>query len=230
MARPIIGHIKMKNIRSVLSLYFIAGTQDCRHLAGDPATNLLSVLQQALQAGVTCFQFRDKGEGSLQAHPAHQQAIAIQCRDLCRRYQVPFIVNDDVELALAVEADGIHVGQSDTDIQSILARTAKKLILGLSINTQEQALADAERMEIDYFGIGPIFPTQSKQDHKPAVGLEFISRLRRLGVNKPCVAIGGINATTAKQLRHLGADGVAVISAITQADDIAQAVRQLKEA
>ena len=220
----------MKEIKSVLSLYFIAGTQDCLHLTGDPAANLLSVLQQALQAGITCFQFRDKGEGSLHKDKPRQQALAVQCRDLCRQYQVPFIVNDDVELALAVEADGIHVGQTDTDIRDILTKTAKKLILGLSVNSLEQALADKDRAEIDYFGIGPIFPTQSKKDHKPAVGLEFICDLRRHGVDKPCVAIGGINAEAAKRLRHLGVDGVAVISAISQAADIAQAVRQLKSA
>lgn len=212
----------------MLDLYFIAGTQDCRHLAGDPADNLLRILQQALKSGITCFQFRDKGEGSLAASASAQQRLAERCRDLCRNYHVPFIVNDDVALAFAIEADGIHVGQSDENIQNIIARAPKKFILGLSINNIEQALANKDSLDIDYFGIGPIFPTRSKTDHKPAVGLDFITQLRSAGVNKPCVAIGGIDIGSAAILRQSGADGVAVISAITRAKDIDRTVKLLK--
>ena len=100
----------MKNIQEILPLYFVAGTQDCRHLGDNPAENLLFVLKQALEGGITCFQFRDKGKFSLENSPTEQRALAIKCRDLCRRYNVPFIVDDNVDLALEIEADGIHVG------------------------------------------------------------------------------------------------------------------------
>ena len=111
----------MKNIQEILLLYFVAGTQDCRHLGDNPADNLLSVLKQALEGGITCFQFRDKGKFSLENSPDEQQALAIKCRDLCHQYDVPFIVDDNVDLALEIEADGIHVGQSDTPVKTIRA-------------------------------------------------------------------------------------------------------------
>ncbi|TDQ59784.1 thiamine-phosphate diphosphorylase [Mesocricetibacter intestinalis] len=217
----------MNKNSSLLRLYFIAGSQDCRHLPGDPARHLLNILQKALQAGISCFQFRDKGPGSLQQDRRKQYQLAEQCRDLCRRHQVPFIVNDDVEMGLAIEADGLHTGQSDTRIEKIIRHAPPHLILGLSINNQAQALA-AEKLErIDYFGVGPIFPTQSKADAQAAVGPEFIAALRRQGIRKPIVAIGGINQENLPQLRHKGAQGIALISAITRAENIQQRVQQL---
>lgn len=100
----------MNLIAKMLQVYFIAGTQDCRLLNGQPEQNLLSILHQALAAGINCFQFRDKGAYSLASDPARQKQLALACRDLCRQYHVPFIVNDDIDLALEIEADGIHVG------------------------------------------------------------------------------------------------------------------------
>lgn len=217
----------MINVKQMLRLYFVAGTQDCQHLEGDPQQNLLQILQQALKAGISCFQFRDKGEGSLAKEPKLQYQLALQCRDLCRQYSVPFVVNDDLELALAVDADVIHVGQQDTSVESIMARRTKKLLLGLSINNMQEALANKDNPHIDYFGVGPVFPTQSKADHSPALGVEIFRQLREAGITKPCVAIGGINQQNAQQLRKLGADGIAVISAITQASNIADAIDQL---
>ncbi|WP_040976430.1 thiamine phosphate synthase [Necropsobacter massiliensis] len=220
----------MFDITTMLRLYFVAGSQDCRHLSGDPTAHLLRILQQALEHGITCFQFRDKGAGSLENDPIAQQQLAVQCRDLCRRYAVPFIVNDDVGLALAIEADGIHVGQSDMRAAQIRAKTDRTLIVGLSVNTMEQAQANNHLKEIDYFGIGPIFPTQSKADQKPAVGMSFIAQLRQQNINKPLVAIGGITRDSATQLRAFGADGIAVISAITRAQDVPAAVNALRHA
>ncbi|MDG2941397.1 thiamine phosphate synthase [Exercitatus varius] len=217
----------MNNIRSMLPVYFIAGTQDCRHLTGSPAENLLNILQRALTAGITCFQFREKGINSLAQDPPLKRRLARQCQQLCRQFNVPFIINDDIELALSIQADGIHVGQQDTPVESILARAAYKPIIGLSINTLEQAMANKDRPDIDYFGIGPIFATQSKADHAPIVGLECIRQVRRVGVTKPCVAIGGINETNVSDVRDSGADGVAVISSISQSADIARTVRAL---
>ena len=219
----------MKNIQEILPLYFVAGTQDCRHLGGNPADNLLSVLRQALEGGITCFQFRDKGKFSLENSPDEQRSLAIKCRDLCRQYNVPFIVDDNVDLALEIEADGVHVGQSDTPVKTIRARSNKPLIIGWSVNRLDEAKIGEELSEIDYFGIGPIFPTQSKENPKPTLGMAFIQTLRDAGITKPLVAIGGVKREQVKTLRKYGADGVAVITAITQANHIKVATQALKE-
>ena len=219
----------MKNIQEILPLYFVAGTQDCRHLGDNLADNLLSVLRQALEGGFTCFQFRDKGKFSLENSPDEQRSLAIKCRDLCRQYNVPFIVDDNVDLALEIEADGIHVGQSDTPVKTIRAKTNKPLIIGWSINRLYEAKIGEEIAEIDYFGVGPIFTTQSKENPSPTLGMEFIQTLKNGGITKPLVAIGGIKLEHVKTLREYGADGVAVITAITQANDIKAATLALKE-
>ena len=235
MDRLIIGltvafkDLKMKNIQEILPLYFVAGTQDCRHLGDNPADNLLSILKQALEGGITCFQFRDKGKFSLENSPDEQRALAIKCRDLCRQYNVPFIVDDNVDLALEIEADGIHVGQSDTPVKTIRAKTNKPLIVGWSINRLDEAKIGEEISEIDYFGVGPIFTTQSKENPSPTLGMEFIQTLREAVITKPLVAIGGVKLEHVKTLRKYGADGVAVITAITQANDIKTATQALKE-
>lgn len=219
----------MKNIQEILPLYFVAGTQDCRHLGDNLADNLLSVLRQALEGGMTCFQFRDKGKFSLENSPMEQRSLAISCQDLCRQYNVPFIVDDNVDLALEIEADGIHVGQSDMPVKTIRARTNKPLIIGWSVNRLDEAKIGEELSEIDYFGIGPIFPTQSKENPKPTLGMAFIQTLREAGITKPLVAIGGVKQEHVKTLRKYGSDGVAVITAITQANDIKVATQALKE-
>ncbi|WP_116631565.1 thiamine phosphate synthase [Pasteurella langaaensis] len=217
----------MNNIRQMLSVYFVAGTQDCLHLAGEPSANLLRILEQALQAGITCFQFRDKGEHSLEYASEKQKQLAIQCLALCRQYQVPFIMNDNVPLALEIGADGIHVGQSDMAVSEILAQAQHKFILGLSTNNLADVLAAKDDANIDYLGVGPIFPTHSKADHSPALGVSFVGELKALGVEKPLVAIGGINESNAYILREQGADGVAVISAITQSQHLAETIQIL---
>ena len=219
----------MKNIQEILPLYFVAGTQDGRHLGDNTADNLLSVLKQALEGGITCFQFRDKGKFSLENSPDEQRSLAISCRDLCHQYDVPFIVDDNVDLALEIEADGIHVGQSDTPVKTIRAKTNKPLIIGWSINRLDEAKIGEEIAEIDYFGVGPIFTTQSKENPSPTLGMEFIQTLRNGGITKPLVAIGGVKLEHVKTLRKYGADGVAVITAITQSNDIKSATQALKE-
>ena len=219
----------MNNIQEILLLYFVAGTQDCQHLGNNPTYNLLSVLKQALDGGITCFQFRDKGKFSLENSPDEQRSLAISCRDLCHQYNVPFIVDDNVDLALEIEADGIHVGQSDTPVKTIRARSNKPLIIGWSVNRLDEAKIGEEIAEIDYFGVGPIFTTQSKENPSPTLGMEFIQTLRNKGITKPLVAIGGIKLEHVKTLRKYGADGVAVITAITQSNDIKSATQALKE-
>lgn len=214
----------------ILKLYFVAGSQDCQHLGNDSSARseaLLSILYNALSAGITCFQFRDKGALSLQDDPSTQTLLAKDCQKLCKAFGVPFILNDMVELAFELGADGIHVGQGDKSILDIAKEAKKPIILGLSINTLEQAHHWDSVAEVDYFGVGPIFPTPSKADHKPAVGLTFPKLLRDSGITKPFVAIGGIKACHTPILSQHGANGVAVVSALTQADNVAQAVQEL---
>lgn len=220
----------MQKIREILPLYFVAGTQDCRHLGQNGAQNLLSVLKQALDGGITCFQFRDKGKFSLEHSPAAQKALAIACRDMCREYRVPFIVNDNVDLAFELEADGVHVGQTDMAVEVIRAKANKAMIVGWSVNLLEEARIGEAMAEIDYFGIGPIFPTQSKENPKPTRGMTFIQHLRKSGITKPLVAIGGVKLEHVRTLREFGADGVAVISAISQAENVEVMTKALREA
>lgn len=214
------------SIEQMLRVYFVAGSQDCRHLGADAADSLLCVLEKALKAGISCYQFRDKGTGSLEHNPTAQAQLAQACLSLCRQYDVPFIVNDDVNLACELGADGIHVGQDDVSIHQIRQNCPPDILVGLSINTLEQALL-WQNEAVDYFGVGPIFATASKADHKPPVGLDFIKQLRQHGITKPIVAIGSVKACHVAALRQNGADGVAVVSAITQADDIDKAVQAL---
>lgn len=214
------------DVRSAMQLYFIAGTQDVSHLAGDPADNLLHVLEQALQSGITCYQFREKGAKSLH-DPAACKALAIRCRDLCRQYKVPFVIDDNVDLAVEIGADGIHVGQTDMPPEDVKKRCGEHCFVGTSVNTLKQGIAAQANPFVDYFGTGPIFPTQSKEDPKPVVTPDFVTKIRENGISKPIVAIGGITADTASLLRAKGADGVAIISAITCSSNIPQTVKEL---
>ncbi len=227
MDQQIIGHIVMNKVKSMLSVYFIAGSQDCCHLSNNAGENLLYILKQALMGGISCFQFREKGKNSLENDPAAKRQLAIECQKLCKEFNAPFIINDDIDLALSLQADGIHVGQTDMGINDILLKTTVKPIIGLSINNLAQALANQNNPNIDYFGIGPIFSTQSKLDHSPVLGMEIFHQIREHQINKPCVAIGGITELSAPKLRQLGADGVAVISAITRSKNIFETIRIL---
>ncbi|OOF40818.1 thiamine-phosphate diphosphorylase [Rodentibacter rarus] len=220
----------MQKIQEILPLYFVAGTQDCRHLGENKAQNLLSVLKQALEGGITCFQFRDKGKFSLEHSPEEQKALAIACRDMCREYGVPFIVNDNVDLAFELEADGVHVGQTDMAVEVIRAKAKQAMIVGWSVNVLEEAKMGETMAEIDYFGIGPIFPTNSKENAKPTRGMAFVQELRNAGITKPFVAIGGVKWEHVRTLRELGADGVALISAICQAENVETMTKALRVA
>ncbi|QEY23344.1 thiamine phosphate synthase [Neisseria animalis] len=220
----------MNDIRNILKCYFVAGSQDCDRPSANRADNLLSVLEQALQGGITCFQFRDKGKNSLADFPEQQRALAAQCRELCRRYGVPFFVDDDLDLAVALNADGIHVGQEDISPAEIKRKISKPMIIGLSAhNLQQLSQAQAEGVA-DYCGLGPVFPTLSKEKHQAPTGMECIGEARKAGITIPVVMIGGIKQEHIKPLIAQGADGVAVISAITQADDAKQAAAALKQA
>ncbi|OBW95852.1 thiamine phosphate synthase [Gallibacterium salpingitidis] len=215
--------------KQILRCYLVAGTQDCRHLPEykqSPQYALLTRLEQALQAGITCYQFREKGAFALQ-DPLKIEQIARACQELCKQYQVPFIINNEVWLAQKLRADGIHVGQKDTPVSLLKQQLTQPMLIGLSANTLAQAQQHNETSYVDYYGCGPIFPTSSKADAAAAVGIEFIRNLRQQGITKPIVAIGGIKTEDVKPLREAGADGVAVISTIMQAGDITKTIQQI---
>ncbi|MFC7687723.1 thiamine phosphate synthase [Ureibacillus sp. GCM10028918] len=201
--------------RNDLNVYFIMGTANSKQP--------LEILEKALQAGITCFQFREKGEGRLSGKS--YESFARACQKLCRTYNVPFIVNDDVELALKLDADGIHVGQDDEGITEFRER-AKNKIIGVSVH-DEQEMALAVQSGADYVGIGPIYPTKSKSDAKPPAGLNFLRKARSQYPDFPIVGIGGINEMNAAEVRSAGADGVAVISVICESPNIEKTLQEL---
>ncbi|PUD03832.1 thiamine phosphate synthase [Helicobacter pylori] len=209
-----------------LKLMFVAGSQDFYHIKGgknDRINALLDTLELALQSKITAFQFRQKGDLALQ-DPVEIKQLALECQKLCQKYGAPFIVNDEVKLALELKADGVHVGQEDMAIEEVITLCKKRLFIGLSVNTLEQALKARHLDHIAYLGVGPIFPTPSKKD-KQVVGVELLKKIKDSGVKKPLIAIGGITMHNASKLREYG--GIAVISAITQAKDKALAVGKL---
>lgn len=201
--------------RNDLNVYFIMGTAN--------SVNPLEVLETALQSGITCFQFREKGDGRLTGEA--YLSFARDCQKLCKLYGVPFIVNDDVELALKLDADGIHVGQDDLAITEFRA-LAKDKIIGVSVH-DEQEMALAVQSGADYVGIGPIYPTKSKKDAKLPAGLDFLSKARSQYPDFPIVGIGGITEKNAADVRAAGADGVAIISVICESPNIAKTIQQL---
>lgn len=214
--------------KEILSVYFIAGTQDCTHLSNSclPEQKLLTTLETALRAGITCYQFREKGENGLQ-DATKINRLAYDCQTLCREFSVPFVLNNDVEQALKMGADGVHIGQKDMAMLEAVKLTHGKLFLGVSNSSLDDLQRSFRQPEIDYWAVGAIFVTQSKPDATQNVGLDLIRQARQLSADKPLVAIGGISVDNVVVVRKAGADGVAVISAITQAVDVEQTVAKL---
>lgn len=213
--------------REYLKLYFIAGTQDFAD-KNNPQLELYKCLEQALTAGITCFQFREKGEKSL-SNSGDIFETAMQCRQLCAKHNIPFVIDDNLELAKKVQADGIHIGQKDNFLAVIKTVQEEKLdlFIGLSVNTVEQAL-QAEKLAVDYLGVGAIFTTSSKADATEAKGVEFLLEIKsNIKNTKPIVAIGGINEENCRLVRATNCDGIAVISAISKSKDVQKTVQTL---
>ena len=181
---------------------------------------LYEQVEAALKGGVTCVQLREK---ELDETAFLQEAKEL-CA-LCRRYDVPFLVNDNVEIAIACGADGIHVGQEDLAAGEVRRRVGENMILGVSVHTVEEA-CQAVRDGADYLGLGAVFPTNTKTDveQMPNETLRAICE----AVDVPIVAIGGINRGNILQLAGSGVDGVALVSAIFSAEDIEGTCRELR--
>jgi thiamine-phosphate pyrophosphorylase len=181
---------------------------------------LIRQIEASLIGGVTCLQLREKNL------PFDEfLAEAIEVKRLCERYDVPFIVNDNVEIAMRSNADGVHVGQSDISASEVRRLIGDDKILGVSAYTAAQSVL-AERQGADYLGVGAVFATSTKPDAN-YVSRETLCEIRG-AVKIPIVAIGGINRANIHDLRGSGIDGVALASAIYGAKDISRACREMR--
>ena len=205
--------------KELLKLYFICGTTTCL------GKDLYTVVEDALKGGITLFQFREKGKGALEGKEKLELAIKLQ--NICKKYNVPFIVNDDIELVLEIDADGVHVGQDDLDVDEIRKLMPNKII-GLSIGNEEE-LKQSKVEYVDYVGVGPVYVTQSKDDAGGAIGYEGLELMRKLLPQMPLVAIGGIQTQHIKDVMKTNVDGVSIISAISYSDNIEKTVREMNE-
>lgn len=181
---------------------------------------LYSQVELALKGGATMIQIREK---DLDENTFLKEAEQIQ--SLCAKYCVPFIVNDNVELAVKIGADGVHVGQSDMAAKDVRALIGKDKILGVSAQTVKQAI-EAQKCGADYLGTGAVFPTGSKDDAQ-VLGVQTLKEICS-AVNIPVVAIGGISKDNILELKKSGIAGVSVISAIFAQNDIVAATAELK--
>ncbi len=183
-----------------------------------PARPLVEVLMAAAGAGATLFQYRDKTASMKDAY-----VQALELRQAAAKAGALFIVNDRCDLALAVGADGVHLGQADLPLDLARRVMGPDKLIGISTHNSDQ-VREASAGKPDYLGFGPIFKPGSKQDHDPVVGLEGLRAMRRV-TSLPVFAIGGIQIDQAEEVMRAGANGVAVISAILKAPDISYAVK-----
>ena len=204
----------MNITREQLLLYAIT---DRSWLKGE---TLYEQVEKALKGGVTLVQLREK-ELSEPEFEAEGRSLL----ELCHRYRVPLIINDNVELAERIGADGVHVGQSDMELTRAREILGTDKIIGVTAKTIEQAQA-AEKAGADYIGVGAVFGTSTKKNARN-LSLEKLQEISS-SVSIPVVAIGGINASNLMELAGSGVDGVAVVSAIFAAKDPGQATRELK--
>jgi thiamine-phosphate pyrophosphorylase len=183
--------------------------------------NIIDIVKQAVKGGVTIVQLREKELNTRQFAEK-----AYELKKILRPANIPLIINDRVDVALAVEADGVHIGQKDMPFGLVKKVIPGNMIIGLSVETIEQ-LKEAKELAVDYLGISPVFPTPVKTDfNEKPWGLEGLAKARKL-TKHTLVAIGGINASNARDIINAGADGIAVVSGICAADNPEKAAREL---
>ena len=183
---------------------------------------IISAIEQAIEGGVSLVQLRAK---KLKTHDFFE--LSLKARESTKKKSIPLIINDRVDIALSCKADGVHLGQDDLPVFHARKILGKKKLIGVSVNTEKEA-EEAEKRGADYLGVGPIFFTQTKKDIKPPLGLEGLREIRKR-VRIPILAIGGINAENAREIIEVGADGIAVVSAILATENIIKATRELAQ-
>lgn len=199
-----------------LTLYLVLDPVLCGGIAG-----MVQTTQLAVANGVTAVQLRS--EQAYDRRDWYQAALAL--KEVLAETTVPLLINDQVDVAMAVQADGVHVGQSDLPVDVVRKLIGTEKLIGLSVSNASQ-MQSVPWEQVDYLGIGPIYPTNSKGDAAPVLGVE---QLQKLVQSKQCpaVAIGGINRSNITQVMQTGVDGVAVISAICAQPDVGAATQQL---
>ncbi|APF28993.1 thiamine-phosphate diphosphorylase [Clostridium sporogenes] len=195
-------------------LYLIT---DRRFLKG---RELKKVVEDAILGGVTIVQVREKDVSTREFYN-----VAKEVKEVTDHYKVPIIINDRLDIAQAIDAHGVHLGQNDMHLNIARRILGKDKIIGISVGNVREAL-EAENNGADYLGIGTIFPTGSKKDVKEIIGIDGLSKIKN-NISIPSVAIGGINKANFKDVLNTGIEGISVISAILDEDDINIAANNL---
>lgn len=182
---------------------------------------LLDVVAQAVKGGVSCVQLREK---EMPTRVFVEEALAV--KNILAPHRIPLMINDRIDVALACGADGVHIGQEDMPYETARRLLGPKAIIGLSVETWEDVEA-AQKREVDYIGVSPVFATPTKTDTKEPWGLEGLRKIKAFS-RHPLVAIGGISEANAREVTEAGADCLAVVSAVCSADDPAGAAARLK--
>lgn len=179
------------------------------------------LVEQAIKGGCTLIQLREKDSSSLEFYE-----MALRVREVTNQLDIPLIINDRVDIAIAVNADGVHIGQNDLPIDAVRNIIGYDKIIGVSASNLSEAL-NAQRGGADYLGIGAMFATDTKSDAN-LTSFDELQKIRE-AISLPLVVIGGINRTTATLFHGSGVDGLAVVSAIAAREDVCGAARELKQ-
>ncbi|MCI1975356.1 MAG: thiamine phosphate synthase [Limosilactobacillus sp.] len=212
----------MKFDPKMLQVYLVGGTQDTHH----DSYEFLAKVEEAMNAGITAFQYREKDSSTMT--DAAQLIMARRLVEMGERYSVPIFIDDDVQMALRVGADGVHVGQDDEQIHQVIKEAANKLMIGYSCNTDAEIKEANQIPEVDYIGCGPVFKTNSKPDADPALGLNKLEELNSLS-SHPLVAIGGLAQDNISEVLNTGVSGLSMISMILGSQDITATVKRIRQ-
>lgn len=183
--------------------------------------SLTEAVEQAILGGCTMIQLREK---ELPSSEFYNQAVAV--KQVTERYHIPLIINDRIDIAMAVQAAGVHIGQHDLPAATVRKVIGENMLLGVSASSIAEAI-QAQQDGADYLGVGAMFPTGTKTDAE-SVSMEELQKIRT-AVSLPIVVIGGINKGNAGRFKPMGIDGLAVVSAIIAQSDIKAAAAELKD-
>ena len=183
---------------------------------------LEQIIEEAVKGGVSMVQIREKDSNTRDFYQ-----LAVSVKQILQKYNVPLIINDRLDIALAADADGLHIGQSDLPYEQARKILGPDKIIGLSVESIEQA-REANKLDVDYIGLSPVFSTQTKNDIAKPLELDGVREIVSF-TKHPTVAIGGINTKNAGDVIHAGADGIAVVSAIISNENPKEAASELRK-
>ena len=206
----------MKKNLKISGLYCIITEEHCL------GRKVYEVAQEMIKAGVKIIQYREKNKCKKDKY-----LDCVKLRKLTKKNNVIFLVNDDVDIALAVSADGVHLGQGDLPVEAVRAMAGRKFIIGLSTHSPQQALS-AVKSGADYIGVGPVYPTKTKKDVGAAVGIGYLDYVVK-NINLPFVAIGGIKLHNLPEVIAHGARCVAMVTEVISCPDIQGRIKEIKK-